>query len=115
VARKSPRTDDLDDDFTSADSARAQEREPLDEPSRTARKRASAELQRVGEQLLTLRAERLAALPLPERLRDAIDEAGRLKSFGARRRQAQFIGKLMRKLDDETLEKVRAAVRDARR
>jgi ribosome-associated protein len=57
-----------------------------------------------------LRAKLFAALPLPEKLRDAILEAKRLTSLGAQRRQAQFIGKLMRKLDPETLEAVRAAV-----
>lgn len=77
------------------------------EPSRSARKRASHELTKLGEDLLTLRAERLAALPLPERLQEAIAEAKRLKSFGAQRRQAQFIGKLMRKLDEESLAAIR--------
>jgi len=82
-----------------------------DEPSRTARKNASEELQRLGEQLLTLRADRVVALALPERLEEALAEGRRLKSFGARRRQAQFIGKLMRKLEPESLAAIRKAVR----
>jgi ribosome-associated protein len=112
VERKSSR--EADDEFTTVDTARAREPEPAEEPSRTARKRASEELQRIGEQLLALSAQRLAALRLPERLHDAISEAKRLKSFGARRRQSQFIGKLMRGLDDEALDAVRVAVREAR-
>jgi ribosome-associated protein len=74
---------------------------------RSARKRASHELTRLGEELLTLRPEQVAALALPERLEDAIGEARRLTSFGAKRRQAQFIGKLMRKLDEEQIAAIR--------
>ena len=77
---------------------------------RSARKRASHELTRLGEELVSLRVEQVAALALPERLEDAVAEARRLTSFGARRRQIQFIGKLMRKLDEPTLAAVRAAV-----
>ena len=80
-------------------------------PSRTARKNASKELQRLGEDLLTLRPERLAALVLPERLVEAIVEGKRLKNFGAKRRHAQFIGKLMRKLDADSLASIRRALR----
>jgi ribosome-associated protein len=82
-------------------------------PSRSARKRASEELQRLGEALVDLHADVLARLPLPDKLRDAIVESQRLTSFGARRRQAQFIGKLMRRLDDETVQAARDAVQAA--
>jgi len=81
-----------------------------DEPSRTARKNASHELRDLGEELIKLRPERFAALVLPERLRDAVAEARRLTGFGAQRRQAQYIGKLMRKLDADSLAAVRKAV-----
>jgi ribosome-associated protein len=85
--------------------------EPADDgPSRTQRKNASLELTQLGEQLVDLRAQRLAELTLPERLQDAVDEAKRLKSFGAKRRQAGYIGKLLRKLDEETLAAIRKAV-----
>ena len=77
---------------------------------RSARKRASHELTKLGEALLTLRPEQVAALALPERLEDAIGEARRLTSFGAKRRQTQFIGKLMRQLDEDALTAVRSAV-----
>jgi len=83
---------------------------PEDGPSRTARKRASDELQALGEQVAALPAGTIAALPLPERFADALAEAKRLKSFGARRRQAQYLGKLMRRLDEDALAAVRAAV-----
>jgi ribosome-associated protein len=78
------------------------------EPSRSARKRESHGLRRLGADLVELRAERLAALPLPERLREAVAEARRLTSFGARRRQVQFIGKLMRRLDEDVVVAIRS-------
>ena len=83
---------------------------PEEGPSRSARKRASDELQALGEQVAALPAGTIAGLPLPERVADALVEAKRLKSFGARRRQAQYVGKLMRRLDADVLLAVRAAV-----
>jgi ribosome-associated protein len=80
-------------------------------PSRTQRKHASEELQQIGEQLVSLRAERFAGLPLPEKLREAVLGAKRITRFGAKRRQMQLIGKLMRQLEPEALEAVRAALR----
>jgi ribosome-associated protein len=67
--------------------------------SKTRRKRAMHALQDLGEALVELNAERLAALDLPEPLREAVDEARRLKAFEARRRQMQYIGRLMRDVD----------------
>jgi len=82
-----------------------------DEPSRTERKEASEKLQELGEELLTLRADLFSGLPLPEKLRDAILEAKRINDFEGMRRQKQFIGKLMHRLDDAALEAVAAALR----
>ena len=90
--------------------AKDEQAEDTERPSRTARKNASKELTRLGEDLISLRAERLAGLPLPERLSEAVAEAQRLKSFGAKRRQAQFIGRLMRDLDAESIAAIRAAL-----
>ncbi|MEO7386655.1 MAG: ribosome biogenesis factor YjgA [Gammaproteobacteria bacterium] len=81
------------------------------EPSRTELKAASEKLQDLGEELLTLRADLFAGLPLPEKLRDAIVEAKRITNFEGKRRQKQFIGKLMHRLDGESLEAVAAALR----
>lgn len=79
--------------------------------SRTERKNASEDLQKIGEDLLTLRADLFAALPLPEKLRDAILDARRITNFEAKRRQKQFIGKLMHRLDPVALEAVNTALR----
>ena len=81
-----------------------------DEASRTDLKRESTELQKLGESLLTLRADLLARLGLSEKLLDALAEARRITNFEGKRRQMQFIGKLMRLLDEETRQAARDAV-----
>jgi ribosome-associated protein len=83
-----------------------------DEPSRTELKRESDELQKLGESLLTLRADLMAKVDLPEKLVEAVAEAKRITNFEGKRRQMQFIGKLMRKLDDDAVEGVRAALHE---
>jgi len=81
-----------------------------DEQSRTDLKRESTELQKLGEDLLTLRADLMARLDLSEKLKDAVVEARRITNFEGKRRQMQFIGKLMRLLDPAVLETVRSAL-----
>ena len=81
-----------------------------DEQSRTDLKRESAELQKLGEELLTLRADLLERLLLSEKLKDAVLEAKRITSFEGKRRQMQFIGKLMRLVDPAVLDTVRSAL-----
>jgi ribosome-associated protein len=107
VARK-PRHGELD----APDDAAAEPGAPeiTEGRGRSARKRASHELTRLGEELTTLRPEQVAALALPERLEEAVAEARRLTSFGAKRRQTQFIGKLMRALDEESVAAIRKAL-----
>ena len=75
--------------------------------SRTDLKKHSDHLQLLGEQLLTLRKGLLDKLALPDRLLDAMTEAKRITNFEGKRRQMQFIGKLMR---DEEHEEVQAWV-----
>ena len=81
-----------------------------DEQSRTDLKRESAELQKLGEDLLTLRPDLMARLDLSEKLKDAVLEAKRITNFEGKRRQMQFIGKLMRLVDPTVLETLRAAL-----
>ncbi len=80
------------------------------EISRTDLKRESAELQKLGESLMTLRADLFEGLQLPEKLVDALREAGRITNFEGKRRQMQFVGKLMRQLDEEQVQAVRDAL-----
>ena len=90
-----------------AEEADSDELEEQEGRGRSARKRASHELTKLGEQLIELRPEQLAALALPERLEEAVVEARRLTSFGAKRRQTLYIGKLMRKLDEDSVAAIR--------
>ena len=78
--------------------------------SKTDAKRESEELQELGEALLTLRSDLFKPLPLPDKLADALADAKRITNFEGKRRQMQFIGKLMRQLDEEVLQAVRHAL-----
>lgn len=80
------------------------------EMSKTDLKRESDRLQALGENLLTLRADLIQKLDLSEKLTDAVAEAKRITNFEGRRRQMQFIGKLMRRLDEDTIAAVEAAL-----
>ena len=77
-------------------------------PSRSARKRAAEALQRLGVRLIELKPSELQELDLPEPLLAAIREAQRLSSRSAQARQRQYIGKLMRDVDPDPIEKALA-------
>ena len=70
-----------------------------EKPSKTRLKQQAHLLQTLGEDLVELPAKRLAAIDMPEILRDAIDEYRRTRSFEGKRRQLQYIGKQMRHVD----------------
>ena len=70
-----------------------------DEVSKTRRKAQMHALQDLGEALVALDPAKLAQLDLPERLADAIAGARSIRAHEGRRRQMQFIGKLMRDID----------------
>ncbi|MCS6785475.1 MAG: DUF615 domain-containing protein [Thiobacillaceae bacterium] len=72
-------------------------------PSKTQRKKAMHALQSLGESLVDLSPEQLARLDLPEALFAAVCEAQRLRSREARRRQLQYIGRLMRGVDAQAI------------
>lgn len=82
-----------------------------DKPSRTEMKAMSDALQKLGIELIGLRDDLRDALDLPEPLVKAIEEHKRITNFEGKRRLMQFVGKLMRKLDDEQLDAVRAALK----
>ena len=90
--------------FADEDAAERAER-----PSRSARKRAALAAQKLGEALVHLKPVELDALGLPEELRAALAEARRLTSRAALARQRQYIGRLMRDVDPEPLERALAA------
>jgi ribosome-associated protein len=73
--------------------------------SRTQLKKEALMLQRTGEKLVALSDEQLDRIELPSALRSAVLDAKEIRAHGARRRQMQYIGSLMRKIDTATIEK----------
>lgn len=65
--------------------------------------------QALGERLVKLSKERVRQLPLPERLTDAILEAQRMTAHEGKRRQLQYIGKLMRDVAIDPVQQMLAA------
>lgn len=74
-----------------------------EKPSKTRRKADMHALQSIGEALVELSNEQLASVDMPDSLRDAVMEAKRLNKHEARRRQMQYIGRLMRDVDSAPL------------
>jgi len=71
-----------------------------DEPtSKTRKKKDMLALQDLGAQLVELNERQLETMQLPESLLEAVQEARRLTKHEARRRQMQYIGRLMRDID----------------
>lgn len=78
-------------------------------PSKSALKRQMHDLQELGEDLTRLPASRITPLNLPEILLDALAEFHRTRSFEGKRRQLQYVGKLMRNVDAEPVREAVAA------
>ncbi|CAJ0727151.1 ribosome biogenesis factor YjgA [Ralstonia mannitolilytica] len=83
------------------------EDDPDTPKSKSQRKREVNALQDLGSALEALPKDKLAKVPLPETLADALREAKRITSHEGKRRQMQYIGKLMRALTDEDVEAIR--------
>lgn len=71
--------------------------------SKTRRKHQMHELQALGEALIALDRRRLAEMDLPERLLDAVLAAQGITKHEARRRQLQFVGRIMRDVDPDPI------------
>ncbi len=84
-----------------------------DKISKTKRKQQMHELQDIGEELVELSKDALSKIPMSEDLLDAIKEYKRLNSHEARRRQMQFIGKIMRKEDTAPIREKLEQIRDS--
>ena len=78
--------------------------------SKTRRKREMHELQALGATLVELADAQLASIDLPDSLAEAVREAKRIRSHEGRRRQVQYIGKLMRGIDAELIRARLAAI-----
>jgi ribosome-associated protein len=71
--------------------------------SKTKRKKDMLALQDIGRALVELSPAHLDSIELPSELRSAVAEARRLKTHEAKRRQLQYIGRLMRDVDVEPI------------
>jgi ribosome-associated protein len=80
-------------------------------PSKTRRKQEMHALQALGAELVGLGASHLEAMGLPEALLRAVLDAQRIKSHEAKRRQMQYIGRLMRDVDAAPIREHLAALR----
>jgi ribosome-associated protein len=80
-----------------------QETDNSTEKSRSQKKRESSALQSQGEILARLSAAQLAELALPDELKAAVKHFQTLTKHEARRRQMQYLGRLMRELKPEEL------------
>ena len=74
------------------------------EKSRTQRKKEAIALQKIGEKLIQLSDEQLRRMDLPDEIIEAIVDIRPMTSHGARRRQMQYIGSLMRDVDAAPIE-----------
>ena len=70
-----------------------------EEKSKSQKKREAEALQKLGVALSKLSQQQLDDIPMPDKLRQAINELGKIKSNSAVRRQSQYIGRLMRKTE----------------
>lgn len=80
-------------------------------PSKTQVKKQMMDLQALGEQLAKLPEAVLATIELDDSLRDALAELKRMKTFEAKRRQGQYVGKLMRDADADGIRRALAELK----
>jgi ribosome-associated protein len=86
---------------------RTPKKEDLDQgPSKSELKRLMTQRQKLAEVLAALSSDALKTIPMDEAIKAAIAETNKIKSFEAIRRHKQYLGKLMRFLDDEELETI---------
>ncbi|MFN3593283.1 MAG: ribosome biogenesis factor YjgA [Thiobacillaceae bacterium] len=77
--------------------------DPTQPPSKTRLKKEMHALQALGTALVGLSPQQLERMDLPETLHEAVLEAQRIRGHEARRRQLQYIGRLMRNIDAEPI------------
>ena len=82
-----------DEDFT----------EDTGRPSKTKQKEVMHELRDLGAELVELSVGQLKRINPPENIYDTVRECQKITAHGARRRQIQYLGKLMRSVDDEPI------------
>lgn len=78
--------------------------EPESDISKSQCKRDAEALRNLGQELTQLTGEQLRRLPLPEDLLQAVLLAQSIKQHGGRKRQLQYIGKLLRNVDAKPIQ-----------
>ncbi len=102
MARKKHKRRDTDDvDPKPLDTTDGVSTDPL---SKTALKQLATEAQSLGKRIAQLPDEQFARMALPDRLAAAIIDYKRFPSREAKRRQLQFVGRLMREQDTSGIE-----------
>lgn len=79
-------------------------------PSKSELKRQSNELQKLGETLIEAPRDRVKRVPMPDEVKEAILTCQTITNHEGRRRQLQFVGKLMRTLDEEEVDVIRRTI-----
>jgi ribosome-associated protein len=81
-----------------------------DRPSKSQLKREMHALQTLGVALVELPKDAIKRMPMPEHLADAVHEARRITDHEGKRRQLQYVGKVMRSLTDDETAALRSAL-----
>lgn len=74
------------------------------EPSKSQRKRDARLLFELARDLVDMSRKQLSPLPIEADLRDAIDHASSITAHVARKRQVQFVAKMMRNRDVQAIQ-----------
>lgn len=88
----------------SASKAAAIEEIDDDRPSKTQRKNEALAITDLGRQLVELNNAQLAKVPLPADLMELVRESRQVTAHIARKRQLQFLGKQLRRIDTEEIQ-----------
>ncbi|WP_321843154.1 ribosome biogenesis factor YjgA [Paraburkholderia bannensis] len=85
-----------------------------DRPSKSQLKRDMEALQQLGVALVELPKDALKRMPMTEDLSDAVHEARRISDHEGRRRQLQYVGRMMRGLTETEVAALRKAMEEHR-
>ncbi len=82
-------------------------------PSRSEMKRRATAMQDLGEKFANLPPQKRSSIELPPDMETALHDLDAMTNFEARRRQKQYIGRLMRETDDDVRRRIQRLVEDA--
>ncbi|MFD1555577.1 ribosome biogenesis factor YjgA [Paraburkholderia silviterrae] len=96
------------------DVAADQDDNGYDRPSKSQLKREMTALQELGIALVELPKDALKRMPMTEDLADAVHEARRITDHEGKRRQLQYVGRMMRGLREDEVAALRTALDEHR-